>query len=149
MKRSGAYFTVEAAIVFPFVTGALILTVFLFFFQYDRCLLEQDVSLLTLYAAGVEADRVQDAAELIGRRAAELSKEKYVAWESDELQIILEKSGVSISGAGRLTFPLPGWNFFNGDNEWMTGVSREAARLSPADFIRIYRRIQEEITDAD
>ena len=149
MKRSNAYFTVEAAIIFPLVTGALILMVFLFVFQYDRCLLEQDVSLLTLYAATLEADNAQDAAELIRRRAAELSKEKYIAWEPDELQITLKESGVRISGAGRLTFPLPGWNFFNGENEWKVNVLRESAQLSPADFIRIYRRIQEEITDAD
>ncbi|MCM1190125.1 MAG: hypothetical protein NC541_12610 [bacterium] len=149
MRRSNAYFTVEAAIIFPLVTGALILMIFLFVFQYDRCLLEQDISLLTLYAATLEADNTQDAAELIRRRAAELSKEKYIAWEPDELRITLKESGVRISGAGRLTFPLPGWNFFDAENGWKANVLRESAQLSPADFIRIYRRIQEEITDAD
>lgn len=144
-----AYFTVEAALVFPFATGALILTVFLFIFQYDRCLMEQDVGLLVLYAVTLETDDADEAAALIRRRAADLSKEKYVAWEAEELRIVFRKGETEIFGAGKLTFPLPGWNFFAGDNDWAASAYRKTVRLSPADFIRIYRRIREESEDAD
>lgn len=144
-----AYFTVEAALIFPFATGALILAVFLFSFQYDRCLMEQDIGLLLLYAATLETDGADETASLIRQRAAELSREKYVAWETDELRIALRGGETEICGAGKLTFPLPDWNFFTGEQEWAVNVSRKAVRLSPADFIRIYRRVREEAENAD
>lgn len=142
-----AYFTVEAALIFPLVTGALVLTVFLFIFQCDRCLLEQDAGLLVLYAGTLETAGDAETVSAVRRRAADLSKGKYVAWETEELRITIRKGETEIRGAGRLTFPLPGWNFFVGDNEWEAAVSRRTVRLSPADFIRIYRRIREEEID--
>ncbi|MCM1099219.1 MAG: hypothetical protein NC427_14260 [Ruminococcus flavefaciens] len=145
---SRAYFTVEAALIFPLATGALILTVFLFIFQYDRCLLEQDVGLLLLYAGTLEMEGSDETA-LIRRRAAELSQEKYVAWETEELQVQIRNGETEIWGSGKLTFPLPDWNFFVGDNEWEARAFRKSLRLSPADFIRTYRRIREGIENAD
>ena len=45
MKRKyyRAYFTVEAAVLYPVVLGVVLLMMYLLFFQYDRCLLEQDM----------------------------------------------------------------------------------------------------------
>lgn len=149
MKKKNAYFTVEAALVLPISMGAFLLIIFLFVFQYDRCLLEQDVGLLTLYAATLEAQDETEAVMLIRSRASELSREKYVAWETERLWITVEKGGVRIEGEGKLTFPLPEWNLFNKDNVWSAKISRGSTRVAPTDFIRIYRRIQEEIRDAD
>lgn len=149
VKKMDAYFTVEAALLFPLATGALLLTIFLFVFQYDRCLLEQDIGLLTLYAGTLEGDDAGETETLVRRRASELSKEKYAAWEPEELEITLRGGEVSIRGAGRMTFPLPEWNFFGTGNEWRVDVFRRSIRLSSVDFIRAYRRIQEEIENAD
>lgn len=139
-----AYFTVEASLIFPLTTSALILTVFLFIFQYDRCLLEQDAGLLVLYAGTLEADGDQEMTASIRRRAADLSMEKYAAWEMEELRIVLRNGETEIHGAGKLTLPLPDWRLFVGDNKWEASVSRRAIRLSPPDFIRTYRRILRE-----
>lgn len=139
-----AYFTVEAALIVPFATGALILTVYLFIFQYDRCLLEQDAGLLVLYAGTLETGKDSEIISSVRRRAAELSKNKYAAWETEELRITIRGGETEIRGSGRLTFSLPGWNLFTGDDEWEAAVSRRTVRLSPADFIRVYRRIRGE-----
>lgn len=42
-KNYKAYFTVEAAVLYPIVLGVIVLMTYLLFFQYDRCLLEQDM----------------------------------------------------------------------------------------------------------
>ena len=42
-KNYKAYFTVEAAVLDPIVLGVIVLMTYLLFFQYDRCLLEQDM----------------------------------------------------------------------------------------------------------
>ena len=38
---AGAFFTVEAAILYPLVLAVIVLMVYLLFFQYDRCLLDR------------------------------------------------------------------------------------------------------------
>lgn len=149
MRKKNAYFTVEAALILPLAISALLLVCFLVIFQYDRCLLEQDMGLLALYAGTVSAENEAETARLIENRAAELSREKYVAWETEKLRITVEKSGMRIEGRGRLTFPLPEWNLFNRRNVWGVKAFRRTVRVSPVDFIRIYRRIQEETENAD
>lgn len=128
--------------ILPFAIGAMLLTVFLFVFQYDRCLLEQDMGLLTLYAGTLDAEDEEEISGLIKNRASEIFMDKYVAWEMDKLQITMEKNEVRIEGRGKMLFPLPGWNFFNDENVWETGAQRSTLRISPVDFIRTYRRIQ-------
>lgn len=142
LRRIKAYFTVEAALVLPFAMGALLLTIFLFIFQYDRCLMEQDAGLLVLYAGTLEAEDGEEAALLINEKASEIYWDKYVAWEMEKLQVIWEKNEVRVEGEGKLTFPVPGWNFYNEKNVWRAKVLRSAVRFSPVDFIRVYRRIQ-------
>ncbi|MCM1057029.1 MAG: hypothetical protein NC517_05415 [Firmicutes bacterium] len=139
---ANAYFTVEAALVLPFVMGALIFTIFLFIFQYDRCLLEQDMNMLALCAGTATAENSAELETIIRRKASELFMDKYVAWTINELQIAVRGDRVSVKGGGYLTLPLPEWNFFGKENEWGAGVLRETMRISPADHIRLYRKIK-------
>lgn len=144
MKKINAYFTVEAALVFPLVMSALLLTVFLFLFQYDRCLMEQDMGILAVYAGSLGAEDETEMKSLIEYRLSGLYKDKYVAWEMDKLQITLERNEVKIEGRGKLKFPVPEWNFFHKDNVLGAQAVRRVRRSSPADFIRLYRRIRGE-----
>ena len=40
-KAVKGYFTIEAALILPFVTGVILVILYLLFFQYNRCLLVQ------------------------------------------------------------------------------------------------------------
>lgn len=144
MKDSNAYFTVEAALVLPLVMGAMIIGLYLFCYQYDRCLLEQDVGSLLIYScalASENAGRTEEIRENMELRAGELNRKKYVAWELTALDIKLEKNHISLTGQGYLTFPVPGWNFWNKDNVWEAEVSYDSSRLSPVYYIRQYRKV--------
>lgn len=140
-KLSNAYFTVEAALVLPFVTGALIFTVFLFVFQYDRCLLEQDINVLAICAGTATAENGEELEAIIQRKAAEVFVDKYAAWTMQELQIGVKGDRVNVRGGGYLTLPLPEWNFLGEENEWEAWTLRETLRTSPADYIRLYRKM--------
>lgn len=139
-----AYFTVEAALVLPLVIGALIFTVFLFVFQYDRCLLEQDINRLTICAGTAAAGNSEELEAIIHKKASEIFMDKYAAWKMNELQITVKGGKVSVRGGGYLTLPLPEWNYFWEENEWGTQTLRETLRISPADYIRLYRKIKDE-----
>ena len=145
MKRQNAYFTVEAALVLPIVISAMLLISYLFCFQYDRCLLEQDMGALALWssvAASGYAEGAGDLDQLLRQRAAGIYQGKYVAWENTNVEIRLEKDQVSVSGSGELTFPVPEWNLWNDDNFWKAATSFQNSRRSPVFYIRQYRKLE-------
>ncbi len=149
MMRQNAYFTVEAALVLPLVMAALMLTVFLFCFQYNRCLVEQDANMLAVCAGTAMAGNGEELAAAVRGRAAQISSDKYVAWEMTRQEASVKGRNVSVICAGRMTFPLPEWNFFVQEEVWCAQVLRETLRVSPADYIRLYRKIKGGKNSAD
>lgn len=144
MKDSNAYFTIEAALVLPLVIGAMMMGLYLFCYQYDRCLLEQDMGSLLIFSCALATENAGSTDEIrenIELRAGELNRKKYAAWELTTLDIKLEKNHISIIGQGQLTFPVPGWNLWNNNNVWEAKVSYGSNRLSPVFYIRQYRKI--------
>ena len=140
--KENAYFTVEAALVLPLVISAFLMTVFLFVFQYDRCLLEQDMNLLAVYTGSVPAEDEDELREAAQRKVSEISMDKYAAWNMSEMRVTVEGTDVHTRGGGSLTFPLPGWNFYNEENVWSAEIHRETRRTSPQDFVRLFRMIK-------
>lgn len=142
MKRLRAYFTVEAALVIPLVISVLTMTVFLFVYQYDRCLMEQDVGMLALYAGTLATEDMDKMTKQIGRRAAERYTDKYLFWTQDKIDISVRKDRVEIVGEGSIVIPLPEWNLLNSQKGWSAKVIRRISRLSPTEIIRLWRRIK-------
>lgn len=144
MKERNAYFTVEAALVLPVVIGAMLFVIYTMLFQYDRCLLEQDIGAIALWGSLAEASNTAALEQKAQTRMSGLYREKYVAWRITELNAALDRNRFCVEGAGQLTFPVPGWNFWNGDNVWRTKASYGYSRLSPVTFIRLCHKFQEE-----
>lgn len=143
-KKLNAFFSVEAALVMPLVIAAMLLAVGLFVFQYDRCLMEQDLAAQTLKAA-VALDETKSSEELtekIQMQTAGLYRNKYVAWDIIMLDIKIRKGIVEAVGGGELRFPVPGWNLWNKENIWSAQAEYKAHRVSPITFIRIFRRLK-------
>lgn len=144
MKGQNAYFTVEAALVLPMVMSAMLVGIYLFCYQYDRCLLEQDMGNLLLWSSAMAAENTggtDEIAEGLRQRAVQINRAKYAAWKLTALDIRLERNNLSITGQGELAFPVPGWNLWNQDNLWDAQVSYESSRLSPVFYIRQYRKL--------
>ena len=145
MKRQQGYFTVEAALVLPVTISAMLFGIYLFCFQYDRCLLDQDMGYLLIWSS-MTADRqdnIQDAENLMKRKAAELYQDKYVSWRMTEIDIRLENNQICAAGSGELLFPAPRWNIWNGDNTWEAKTFCQKSRLSPVFYIRQFNKIKE------
>lgn len=137
MREENAYLTVEAALVFPLVLGSLLFVIYTMLFQYDRCLLEQDLGALALWGSVAEAKDTAELERMVQERTAALYKEKYAAWKFTDISAELGKNRFSAKGAGQLTFPFAGLNFWGGGNVWSAGCEYEYSRLSPVSFIRI------------
>lgn len=144
MGRKNAYFTVEAALVFPIVISVMLLGIFLFCYQYDRCLLEQDMGRLMIRGGAAiteNAGDAQKAAEQIREQTAQIYRGKYAAWSFTDINIRLDQNKLSCTGAGELVFPVPEWNFWNREKRWQAEISYDSDRLSPVFYIRQYRKL--------
>lgn len=145
-KSCEAYFTVEATLVLPLVMSAVLLDIYLFCFQYDRCLMEQDMGSLILWCSGVRlesADTLREQEEKIYNRAIEIYRDKYVAWELTAVDVRMEENRISVVGRGQLTFPIPGWNLWNDVNIWEEEAIYESKSISPVFYIRQLRKLDE------
>ena len=143
-RNCEAYFTVEAALVLPLVMSAMLLGCYLFCFQYDRCLLEQDMGSMTVWCSRAASGNAGDARELkskIEERMDEIYRDKYVAWEFTLMNVDLNHNNFSVNGSGQLIFPVPGWNFWNDSNIWSTEREYKSQRLSPVFMIRQFRKM--------
>lgn len=141
MKKIDAYFTVEAALVLPIVIAAILLTIYLFFFQYDRCLMEQNTGKLALRGC---ANPFADGDEVVKNLAVQSREkdERFLAWEMKEAQITFKRNRISVKREGNLMFPFRGLIFWNGSNTWSSECVYENIRVTPVQFIRNCRKIK-------
>lgn len=152
MKEKNAYFTVEAAMVFPIVISVILFVIYMQLFQYNRCLMEQDLGAIALWGSLTDASDTTDLEQKTRTRITEMYRDKYAAWEITALDITLEKNVFSVRGTGQLTFPVSGWNFWSTENVWGMEADYGYNRLSPVTFIRLchkFKTWQEENEDTE
>ena len=140
MRKTEAYFTVEAALVLPMVIGVVLLVLYLLFFQYDRCLMEQEAGALSVRGCALQ---ITDGEELVRQLSLQASKsdKAYLAWDKENARIRLQKNRVRVECSGGLKFPFRGLILWGGDNVWESSVAYESHRIKPVDFIRNCRKI--------
>ncbi len=132
--KENAYFTVEAALVFPVAAGIIIFIIYMLLFQYDRCLQEQDIGAAMLWGSRLKEE---DSEGLQGRmqgRLANIDRDKYAAWEFTRLRASIEKNVISVRGEGRLVL-------VGARNAWCVESEFQCGRLSPTAFIRLCRGV--------
>lgn len=136
-----AYFTVEAALVMPFVFGIIFFIIYFFFFQYNRCLLEQDMARLVIYSRGQQELNKEKMALELQKRADFLSENMYVAWNGSKVKISLKQNNILIEKQGQIVFPFSGLNFWGSDNTWKMNAAYKSQRLSPTFFVRHCKKL--------
>lgn len=140
MKKANAYFTVEAALVFPIVLGVVLFTIYLLFFQYDRCLLEQSAGVLAMRGCTLQ---ITDREELMWELQDQFREEDrgFLAWAMEDAQISLKRNCVTVKCAGELKFPFRQFVIGQEDSVWKCSAVRESHRMKPVYFIRNCRKI--------
>lgn len=138
-KGMGGYFTVEAAMVLPMVLGVIVLIVYLLFFQYDRCLQEQDMGILALRGSVLQTENQEERASRMRIQVEQVNKEKYIAWEYGTIEWKLEKGTVNVKQNSYVKFPFGGRNY--GSHTWTSTVAYRNQILSPVSFVRNSRKL--------
>lgn len=136
MKEIKAYLTVEASIVLPLVISTIVMTVFAFIYQYDRCLMEQNAAMLALYADSLRTQEADEWRYLVSSRISEQNENAFLFWKQKKMEISLRNNVVEVAGEGEFLVPLPEWNLIENDSEWVAKESFKLTRLEPAAFVR-------------
>lgn len=141
-RRKNAYLTVEAALILPLFMGTLIFIIYMWLFQYNRCLMEQDLGAAVLWGSTVEAEDAKTLERMIKERMTGIYRDKYVLWNFTRLEGELKKNRFMVKGAAQLKFSFSGWNFWSNGNVWGAGAEYECRRFSPVTFIRLCRGLK-------
>ena len=136
------YFTVEAALIMPFVLAVILLVTYMWFFKYDRCLMEQDFAWITVRSImardKASGERVEYAEKLI----KQLYTKEYFAWKWGASSASIDKGELTVEVSGQLTFPFSGLAFWDGGNTWKAERSYTGGVISPMFGIRTYRKLE-------
>ena len=139
-KESDAYFTVEAAILYPIILSVILLMTYLLLFQYDRCLLEQDIGKATVLSGSKWTLTKEQLDDYMQKKALHFDEEKYIAWENEDPLWKLEKNDVILEKTGRLRYPFAGMG--TQEKYWSSKASFQADRISPVFWLRRSRNVQ-------
>ena len=135
------YMTLEAALLMPAVWFTVFFLIFAGFFQYDRCIAEQDGRLLAIRAAEM---RGKDEAAVIRTEMekGELAgKKKLLFGEGVHRDLYVTRDKAKITINGRVNTLLKGLLKEGNLNAFSYAIEYEAKRYDPVQFIRTCRRV--------
>ena len=138
---AGAYFTVEAALLLPFVLAVIVLVIYLWFYQYDRCLLEQDAGVLALRGSVCGISDKEELMQWLEGEAQKTDADKYINWTRKNIEMKLERDALKVKSAGELNYPFANISFWSGENIWKTEVTYKTELVRPVFFVRTYRKL--------
>ncbi len=95
-----AYMTVEAVLVLPMVMMTIALLLGGIVFQYNRCLLEQDLAILTVWSTTEDLDTEALYEQRLSEKIGALYWDKYVLWKMEELSAKKSYDTFHIRGVG-------------------------------------------------
>lgn len=126
-----AYFTVEASLVMPVVIGSIIFVMGFLLFWYNRSLMEQDLSMLTIKGSQVNIDDPERFLGELRDWQRDNFSEKYYGWMREGITYSRERNMIKLSEKGRMIL---------GDRIWKAEVTGSALRMNTTSFLRTCRR---------
>lgn len=134
--------TLEAALIMPMVWFSLFFIIFAGFFQYDRCIAEQDGKRIILRASEMRgADEATVIRTVMG--GGELAGEKKLLFsDAVEKKLEVARDKIRIKISGRVNTILDSFVRDGNIPVFSYGAEYEVKKYDPVHFIRTCRRIE-------
>lgn len=136
----GAYFTVEAVLVFPMVLYVCIFIIYSGFYIYDRCVMVQDAYRAALRGSSLYRQDKQEVYNAAEDTLRALMTDKYIAAEYS-FDIVVEQE-VKVTVEGNTNMPFRGLELLTGTEEWNMKEEAKSKCINPVFFIRMCRQIE-------
>lgn len=142
------YFTVEAALVFPMALLFTAMMIFLAFYSYDRCILEQSAYEAALRGTGNHIRSAQEAYNQAYEAEARLTEEKLFAVHDFGYEVSVSAEFVKVQYRCAVNMPLMGWlcEYVSGADLTLD-ICSEARRHRPTRTIRNCRVVNKLIRE--
>lgn len=108
-KKMSGYFTVEAALLLPFVMMIIVFMIFLSFYCYDRCILEQCAYAAALRGSSNRFANTQEAYEEAAGAAENLIEGKLFAVREVNTTVRVSGLAVTVSYECKVNMPVGNW----------------------------------------
>lgn len=141
-RGPGGYMTVEAVLILPFVLGVIFLVIYMWFFKYDRCLMEQDYGTALVSACCRQGISSEERVDLMVSETSSFSGDIYLAWNRSMPKAAAEWGRYTVWGEGYVEFPFAGLNFWGRSNVFDTSVSYKGNVIKKMMGIRVVRKIE-------
>lgn len=140
--RESAYFTVEAALILPIVLLFMTVMIFMAFYSYDRCIIEQSAYEAALRGAGAGIEDAQEAYNTAMLAAGRLTDERLFAITDFAYDVSVTADSVTVTYGGRINMPFLAWlGEYTDDLDFSISASGEAKRIRQAQEIRFFRTV--------
>lgn len=142
VEKENAYFSLEACLILPIVFYVLIFLLYAGFYQYNRCLLHQDIYRLLIRGSQVRFMDNYGVAEKLKEEEKTWYYEKYMlgSWGSKTIEV--EHGSISMAQKGVLRVPFSVLTEWIGKLEWEFSVEAKGCRIRPTQTIRNCRRLE-------
>lgn len=136
-KKEAGYFTVEAALLLPFVIMIMVFMIFLSFYCYDRCILEQCAYAAALRGSSNRFVNTQEAYEEALAAAEGLVAEKLFAVKELKTTICVSGLTISVTYECEVNMPVGTWlEDIIGDDILSMKVSKKVSRNRTVAILR-------------
>ena len=141
--------SVEAAVIVPIATFIMALIIYYAFFAYDRCILSQDVYLLSFRASAFSKSQKYEnmAAYVSDKKDTQLGK-KYFACEKPQINASENKKKITVDGMTSVK-PRGVFDYFQGlPDTFKTEVRGSAKKHNAPKSLRRIKRVKDIVVNA-
>ena len=132
-----AYFTVEASLILPMVFLFTAMMIFLAFYSYDRCVMEQSAYEAALRGTSSHLKSAREAYQAAETAAGRLVDEKLFALQNLTYQVNVTADSIVVSYSGTVNMPFLSWlGQYSSDLDFSIKVRQEAKRCRQTKTIR-------------
>ena len=136
-KNVAGYFTVEAALLLPFVFMIIVFMIFLSFYCYDRCVLEQCAYAAALRGSSNRFTNTQEAYEEAAGAAEDLITGRLFAVKECKASVRVSALTVTVSYECEVNMPIGNWlKAVVGKDALCMKVSKKALRNKTVAVLR-------------
>ena len=135
---ANGYFTVEATMIMSITVVCIVLLIYLGFYQYNRCLIGQDVYRLALKGSIVQFIGNEEIYQKVSKEYQEYYWDKYISMKLSDAFIEVNAANVSVEIEGKMQIP------FSFGRDFYIKEKRSSKRMIPTEKIKIFRKLQSE-----
>ena len=142
LQRENAYFSLEACLIMPIVFWTIIFVMYMGFYQYDKCVLQQDLFRMLIRGSWQKFLSNEELAQKMKEEDAKWYYEKYVLcnWENKQLEVGHNEIRIAQTAVFDVKVPLIGKWTTNGDMEICADFT--GTRIHPVETIRSCRKLE-------